>query len=464
MKKYLKHIALLAALLLILAIPVPAFAAGSAAISVSASSVTIGNTVKVTLSFSGGGAYIAGVKAYVSYSAAQLTYTGASGDGDANMGGGSGTIVLETSSTSKSTLSLTLSFTATAAGDATVSITGSDIVDWDGNTIGNPTAGKTISVKAQQAQPQPPAGGDQQKPVEEKPVEPPKPTDIETAIEVEINGEKKYLWRSLENVTTPEGFTSKTIVYNGEQVQAAYLEKLNMSLLYCTDSKGENGKFFIYGGYDAFEPYETLTVGDNTYILLTPGEDVVFPEGYEKGEVKFDEQAVAAWIKAEDSEYCYLYMVHLEGQAAGLYLYDRKENTVQRVNPEMYALLLESQQPQEEPDVPAVVEPVPEEPSKNVIDRILEDDGIMMVMLGVLGVSLLLIVIMASILVASKRKSKVQRQIEKLAETAEVQPEDAAEETDAEEQPEQMDEAAEESEEAEEEALEESEENAEMQE
>lgn len=66
--------------------------------------------MKVTFSFNGGGTYLAGVKAYISYDASLLKYSGASGDGDANVASGSGTVVLETSSTSKSALSITMTF------------------------------------------------------------------------------------------------------------------------------------------------------------------------------------------------------------------------------------------------------------------------------------------------------------------------------------------------------------------
>lgn len=423
MKKFLKHIALYMAMLLLLAIPMPVLAAGSAGISLSSSSVTVGNTVKVTFSFNGGGTYLAGVKAYISYDASLLKYSGASGDGDANVASGSGTVVLETSSTSKSALSITMTFQTTAAGSAKVSVTGSDMVDWDGNTIGNPTASKTITIKEKEAtkpvdntdkEPEKETEKETQKPEESQISEAIQPTDLETAIEVQVNGNTLYLWKSLQNVNLPEGFTVKTIVYNGEQVQAANREDLDMTLLYFTNGEGANGRFFVYNGYDAFYAYQVLNVGMNTYIPMLPGEEVVFPQGYEKGELLIQNEAVFAWIHEEDGEYAYLYLMNPSVGKAGIYLYDRQENTLQRVNQQMYTLLLEAENPQE--DVPVIVQPEPEQPKKGVIDRILEDDGIMMVVVGIMGVSLLLIAVMGSILIASKKKRNAQAQ----AETTEI--------------------------------------------
>ncbi len=404
MRKNLKKIALCTLLIILLMLPLPVLAAGSAGVSVSSSSVTVGNTVKVTFSFSGGDVYIAGVKAYVSYDSSLLKYSGASGDGKANVASGSGTIVLETISKSKSTLSITMTFSATAAGTAKVSITGSDIVDWDGNTIGSPTASKSITIKEKESSS---AGNNDEKPDDEPPessqIE--QPTGIETAIETQIDGSTLYLWKNLDEITLPQDFTIKTIVYNGEQVQAAYREDLDLTLVYFTNAEGANGQFYIYNGYDVFYVYQILTIGQNKYILIQPGEEVVFPEGYAYQQELVNNENVSAWVNPEDTEYCYLYAINEQTQKASIYLYDRQENTLQRINQQMYDLLLESQEKQQE--VPVIVQPEPEiVDEKSVIDRILEDDEIMIVVLSIIGISLLIIVVMVSVFIVSGKRRR----------------------------------------------------------
>ena len=432
MKSTFKKLTFLLAVLIVLMLPFPAKAAGSAGISLSKSTVTIGSTVKVTFSFSGGDAYIAGVKAYVSYDSAKLKFTGASGDGEANVSSGSGTIVLETSSTSKSNLSITMSFTTQATGDASVKITGSDIVDWDGNTVGAPTASKTVTIKEKEEKP-PVTDEDKdtdketEKETESSIVE--EPSDLETALPVEVNGAKLLLWTSLENVTLPGGFTNKTIVYEGAQVQAAYHEALDLTLLYFTNGEGANGQFCIYDGFGTFNAYQTLTIGDNTYILLMPGEDIVFPEGYVQKEEVVNSENVRVWANPADAEYCYIYAAHQTTLKKALYLYDRTENTLQRVNTPMYEQLILSQQPVEEEISEEPAEELPEEAPKSVIDRILEDDGIMMVMIGVAGVSLLAIVIMASVMIAGAKKRKAEVAVAGTNEEAQLPEEEMPEET-----------------------------------
>lgn len=448
MQKKWKGLALLAVLVLVGMLPLPAMAAGSAGVSLSASTVTVGKTVKATFSFNGGGSYIAGVKAYVSYDSSLLKYSGASGDGDANVAGGKGTLVLETSSTSKTTLSITLTFTATAVGSAKFSITGSDIVDWDGNTVGGPTASKSLTIKEKETPAPTPDTKDDPKtdpkdnttkpdPVTPEPSadpqQPETPTDVETALETKVGEDTLYLWRSLQNVTLPEECTTRTVIYNGEEIQAASWESLDLTMVYFTNAEGANGQFYVYEGYEAFYPYQTLSVGGNTYVILKPNADVKFPKGYEQAEQVIGEEKVTAWRNAEDANFCYLYAINTATQKAGVYQFDLQENTLQRVNEAMYALLLASEQPAQ--DVPAIAEP---EVEKTVFERILEDDAVLMVMLGVLGASLLLVAGMASAMLISRRKRRVQAAAEP---EADAQPEEAADAAAPEAQPKEADRA-----------------------
>ena len=388
MNKKWKGLALLAVLVLVGMLPLPAMAAGSAGVSLSASTVTVGKTVKATFSFNGGGSYIAGVKAYVSYDSSLLKYSGASGDGDANVAGGKGTLVLETSSTSKTTLSITLTFTAT--------------------TVGGPTASKSLTIKEKEAPaPAPDTKNDPKTDPKDNtsadPQQPETPTDMETALETKVGEDTLYLWRSLQNVTLPEECTTRTVIYNGEELQAAYRESLDLTMVYFTNAEGANGQFYVYEGYEAFYPYQSLSLGGNTYLILKPNADVRFPKGYEQGEQVIGEEKVAAWRSAEDADFCYLYAINTATQKAGVYQFDLQENTLQRVNEAMYELLLASEEPK--PDVPTIAEP---EVEKTVFERILEDDAVLMVMLGVLGGSLLLVAGMASAMLISRRKRRAQ--------------------------------------------------------
>ena len=113
---------------------------------------------------------------------------------------------------------------------------------------------------------------------------------METALETKVGEDTLYLWRSLQNVTLPEECTTRTVIYNGEELQAAYRESLDLTMVYFTNAEGANGQFYIYEAYEAFYTYQSLSLGVNTYLILKPNADVRFPKGYEQGEQVIGEE------------------------------------------------------------------------------------------------------------------------------------------------------------------------------
>ncbi|MBQ4289050.1 MAG: hypothetical protein II749_03740 [Clostridia bacterium] len=426
--------------LLVLSV-IPSFADGSVSVKVNKSSIEVGDSVSVTITFSGGDSYIAGATASVSYDSSILKYSSVSG-GSANISSGKGTIVIETDSTSKSTLSLTLKFTGEGAGSSKISISGTDIVDWDGKTIGSPSGSKTVTVDAKKEEQKEDDKKEDDKKEDDKKQDdkkeddkkqddkkqedttPKEPTDIEQAIKVSVNGQDRYLWRSLKNVKVPEHFEAKTLVYNGEQIQAASNTALGLNLLYFTDDKGSNGQFLVYNGFENFEDLVKVTENGTEYAVMAKPEDIVLPQGYsERPEKVMETEGVKVFTNMADEDYFYLYLGNLVSGEKGLYLYDRKENSLQRVNKSLLDAKVELENmPEPEPVVePSVVEPsevvidepVEEPEEKGLIDRILADDGITTTMIAIIGGSAILMALIGSILGISKKKLKQQLKAEK---------------------------------------------------
>ncbi|SHO50602.1 cadherin-like beta sandwich domain-containing protein [Anaerocolumna xylanovorans] len=102
-------------------------------------------------------------------------------------------------------------------------------------------------------------------------------------------------------------------------------------------------------GQDKGEVVDSTAIGklqlekeaDNTYLtggfylhLLTPGEDVTIPEGYEKTSLIVDGTAITVYANTLDLDSDFL-LVYGENKSGlkGFYQLDRRENTVQRFNP-----------------------------------------------------------------------------------------------------------------------------------
>ncbi len=131
---------LLLAALLLSTLPLIASAAATATIAFSSSSLKPGDTLTVTLTFSGD--TVGAVDASLSYDSAVLQFV----SGDSASGGGGVLRIAAYASSEGSSLRVALTFKALTAGSSTIQITGSSVYAWDESLIGNPTAGATVRV------------------------------------------------------------------------------------------------------------------------------------------------------------------------------------------------------------------------------------------------------------------------------------------------------------------------------
>lgn len=139
MKKILKRgLAILTALILCLNFGKIDAQAANVVIALSASTVSVGNNVTATISVSGSDISVYTI--YVSYNSSVLQYNSASGSAVINGGGGTVTAV------GTSAGSFSISFTAIANGSGSISTSGSDVYDINGNAVSISHAGATVTV------------------------------------------------------------------------------------------------------------------------------------------------------------------------------------------------------------------------------------------------------------------------------------------------------------------------------
>lgn len=139
MKQFLKRgLAILAAFILCLQFGKIDAQAANVVIALSASTVSVGNNVTATISVSGSD--ISAYTIYVSYNSSVLQYNSASGSAIVNGGGGTVT------ASGTSAGSFSISFTAIANGSGSITTSGSDVYDINGNAISISHAGATVMV------------------------------------------------------------------------------------------------------------------------------------------------------------------------------------------------------------------------------------------------------------------------------------------------------------------------------
>ena len=325
--------------LIIIVLPANAFAA-SASASVSSSTVKPGDTVTVTITFKDNN--IGGVYGTYSYDSNILQYISdtwnSEGKGKITLYAGPGT----------SSISGKITFKALKAGTAKVEFESEEILSYDLKPLSNAKTCVNITVKA------PSSGGssssnpnnssssntntsnntDTSKPKtsesnnEEKEESPKSP--VEGAIKVTLGDKELYLWKDLSSVKLPDGFKSGEAFYKTVKIQAAVGKTQDITLVYLTDEKGENGSFYILDKNDTLYPYITLNT-TSSYTILQLDDPAKLPEGYKETELKLGDQTVQAWQleSGEHPDFYLLYVMNDKGER-DFYLYDQAEKTMQR--------------------------------------------------------------------------------------------------------------------------------------
>ena len=154
-------------------------------------------------------------------------------------------------------------------------------------------------------------------------------------IKVKI-GKKEYtVVKRKDLIGTKEGYIEKEIEIKNLKIPALYNEATKVTLVGLKDSKG-NIKLYSYdstnGKYSEYNEFKFDIM--NLYVHDAP------KKKYEETKVKINNIEVSAYkIKGVD-DYYLLYATNMNTGYEGYYLYDSKENSVQRYNEEMLSKVM----------------------------------------------------------------------------------------------------------------------------
>ena len=166
----------------------------------------------------------------------------------------------------------------------------------------------------------------------------------------------------MDAITTelPEGFTAEVTDLNGYRVAVATSENDEAKLVQMSD-----GKLYVLGTGDNGEikcdPYRMFSGNVRQYLYLAKPDDVTVPEGFTAGSVAMNDELYSAYRSDADESMYLIFMRSPEGNE-GWYLYDVKEQTIQRYSDKMYTVQ-PSGTPTPTPAEPTPAEPTPAEPT-----------------------------------------------------------------------------------------------------
>lgn len=293
------------------------YAAGTVEITADPQTAAVGDTVKVTYTATGEGDEAVPPQIEITYDPNRLAFV----DCDVTYGGGGGGLILVTEETGN------INFSVLSGGTAEVAA--SAIFDGDGS---QPALG-TVAIAVD---------GEDTAAALEEPVET-SSTGIEADTIVSTDG-TKIISTVFADEFMPPLFHKETTTYNGQAVETAVFDMGNMSLLYVTDTTGENGNFSIYNSQTGeLEDFKMLQSIENRFIIILKApEDVVVPDGFTKASLQWDGLTLEAYAvnnidnsvitDVSGSDFFLLYAMSSEGNK-GWYLYDQYGGTYQRYLP-----------------------------------------------------------------------------------------------------------------------------------
>ena len=151
-------------------------------------------------------------------------------------------------------------------------------------------------------------------------------------ISVIVDGKEYFVVRKSEELSTPSGFVSKTITIGDEEIPAFYSEILKYTLVGLRNDIDEI-KFFIYDeSKKEFNIYNEISFNGISFLALP------FPEilkGYKEKTIALNGINTNALIIDDNSDFIVLYGTNVENGNTGFYLYDKKENILQRYDDSM---------------------------------------------------------------------------------------------------------------------------------
>jgi len=301
--------------------------ASSTTIYFSKNEVEEGDTVTVTVKFSGDD--IAGIQFDLGYDTDVLSVQDSSGGSYSN-----GRFTWYDPNGSVSEHSFSVTFKATNSGSSQISASNVIVSDNNAKKISDfsGASAKLTVVGAQDEKPtekateskQDSADKKQEEKTTEKVTEEKNETDGKTVM---FNGNEYYFAEDSAFVDAPEGFDETYSDYKGTRILTYTSTDKSQQIVCLVDENGKQTFALFDDESDTFSPFITVKSKEISLVILKPGADIL-PDGFTiaKAEIGENEVTVFENEQFKKENLCLVYALNAKGEA-GLYIYDRQAGT-----------------------------------------------------------------------------------------------------------------------------------------
>lgn len=157
-------------------------------------------------------------------------------------------------------------------------------------------------------------------------------------IKVNIDNKEYTVVRKKSQLTAPNNYTETTVKLGEEEVPAFTSEITKFVLIGLKDSEG-NINLYIYDEKD--KTYTLYKEYGFSKVVLFPMELKEIPKNYHKTKITYNDQEITAYKANDKSGYALIYGMNVETGKINTYMYDSVEDTLQIYNTEEVDLLNE---------------------------------------------------------------------------------------------------------------------------
>ena len=244
----------------------------------------VGDTVTATVMINGEN--LSSYSINLNYTTGILQYDSEAGD--------TGSIAI--SGTGSTTISYI--FTAVGEGRASISTSGNEAIDADGNYVNISHAGANVIVGNVQ-------------------------TDEDT---IKIGNDTYTFVNEYRLPKAPEGYKESYVDYKDRQIYAYQAPNQNIKVVALQNQDGDQ-KWFVYDEEkDEFSPFAEHSLDGQVYVIINKPDNVPLPDGFSENSLSLEKTQFTAYTDGSDSGLYLIYAVNPKGEA-GLYYYDTNEGS-----------------------------------------------------------------------------------------------------------------------------------------
>ena len=153
-------------------------------------------------------------------------------------------------------------------------------------------------------------------------------------INVTVDDKEYTVIRKNDVLEPPAGYEETTVKIGDEDVLAYTNDKTKYTLVGLKDEDG-NGAWYIYDEEkDTYTPYVFYNFNGVSLITLDMPKNLI-PDGFVKSSFEYNDERVEGYKYKSNSQFYLIYGMNSETGEKGLYMFDKKEGTVQRFNDEI---------------------------------------------------------------------------------------------------------------------------------